>query len=239
MNLRNLRKLAGLTEMHVEMPSQPEMQTPGGPAQTMSAEMPLMDQKSMVLILSNDQLCQYLMALGLDVERSDAGSRALVPADTCDTYKSAFSEMGFCEEDYQFQDDFESGYSKGHEHEKLGGYGDPYFPDGEDGQPRDQSKMGPAAAKGGSNPMNFRENRELYDQLSESYKKFKVDESKKKERITARKHEGDDAYSWAVFIDGRPAYTGLGRSEVPHYKKLAAKHLADRDAKAAGSPPQS
>lgn len=43
----------------------------------------------------------------------------------------------------------------------------------------------------------------------------------KKPKITARKYEGDDAYSWAVFIDGRPFVTGLSRREVHYYKKLA------------------
>lgn len=44
-------------------------------------------------------------------------------------------------------------------------------------------------------------------------------------KITARKYMGDDAYSWAVFIDGRPAYTGLSRREVPHYRELARRHV--------------
>jgi hypothetical protein len=47
-------------------------------------------------------------------------------------------------------------------------------------------------------------------------------------RITARKYEGDDAYSWAVFIDGKPMVTGLSRREVPYYKKEAAEILAKR-----------
>lgn len=37
---------------------------------------------------------------------------------------------------------------------------------------------------------------------------------------------GDDKHSWAVFIDGIPFITGLSRSEVPYYKKEAAKHHA-------------
>lgn len=45
-------------------------------------------------------------------------------------------------------------------------------------------------------------------------------------RITARKYGGDDAYSWAVFIDGKPMVTGLSRREVPYYKKEAAEILA-------------
>ena len=49
-------------------------------------------------------------------------------------------------------------------------------------------------------------------------------------KITARKYMGDDAYSWAVFVDGRPAVTGLSKREVPYYKKqmeeLHAKKVA-------------
>lgn len=40
-------------------------------------------------------------------------------------------------------------------------------------------------------------------------------------RITARKYEGDDKASWAVFIDGRPFCTGLTKSEVPYVKQAA------------------
>lgn len=39
-----------------------------------------------------------------------------------------------------------------------------------------------------------------------------------KHKITARKYQGDDSYSWAVFVDGRPMMTGLTKSEVPYYK---------------------
>lgn len=44
-------------------------------------------------------------------------------------------------------------------------------------------------------------------------------------RITARKHMGDDAASWAVFVDGRPMVTGLTKPEVPYYKKQALDYL--------------
>ena len=44
-----------------------------------------------------------------------------------------------------------------------------------------------------------------------------------KPKITARKYMGDDEYSWAVFVNGRPAYTGLMRRQVPYYRKLAEK----------------
>jgi hypothetical protein len=41
-------------------------------------------------------------------------------------------------------------------------------------------------------------------------------------KVTAKKYEGDDKYSWAVFRSDRaePCYTGLGRNEVAHYKKM-------------------
>lgn len=48
-----------------------------------------------------------------------------------------------------------------------------------------------------------------------------------KTKITAKKWNGDDTYSWAVFVDGRPAFTGLSKAEVPHYKTLAAE-IAER-----------
>jgi len=33
---------------------------------------------------------------------------------------------------------------------------------------------------------------------------------------------GDDIYSWAVFKNGKPIVTGIGRSEVNYYKRLIA-----------------
>lgn len=53
-------------------------------------------------------------------------------------------------------------------------------------------------------------------------------DKKIKARITARKHEGDHAASWAVFIDGKPYVTGLYQREVGHYKKKAAAHLLEQ-----------
>jgi hypothetical protein len=38
--------------------------------------------------------------------------------------------------------------------------------------------------------------------------------------ITARKYGGDDAYSWAVFLHGMLAYSGLSRDSVNYYKGL-------------------
>jgi hypothetical protein len=42
-------------------------------------------------------------------------------------------------------------------------------------------------------------------------------------RITARKFEGDDQYSWTIFLDGRPVMTGLSKREVPYCKKEVEK----------------
>jgi len=52
-------------------------------------------------------------------------------------------------------------------------------------------------------------------------------EARQAKRISARKFQGNDQHSWAVFIDGRPWITGLGRSEVPYYKQQAFKKLVD------------
>lgn len=48
-------------------------------------------------------------------------------------------------------------------------------------------------------------------------------------RITARKYNGDDAASWAVFIDGVPFDTGLTKSEVPYTKRMAQAALDERE----------
>lgn len=40
-----------------------------------------------------------------------------------------------------------------------------------------------------------------------------------KKRITAKKYMGDDAASWAVFLDGRPVVTGLYQREVSYHRK--------------------
>ena len=37
-------------------------------------------------------------------------------------------------------------------------------------------------------------------------------------RITIRKYGGNDAYSWAVFVDGRPVLTGESR-RVAQYER--------------------
>lgn len=53
----------------------------------------------------------------------------------------------------------------------------------------------------------------------------------KKIKITARKYEGDDLYSWAVFrsdYPDRPCYSGLGRNEIPYYKGLV-QQIIDKE----------
>jgi len=50
-------------------------------------------------------------------------------------------------------------------------------------------------------------------------------------RITARKYLGDDAGSWAVFVDGLPFVAGLTRPEVAYYKRQAQESLDAREAK--------
>jgi hypothetical protein len=37
------------------------------------------------------------------------------------------------------------------------------------------------------------------------------------------RYEGDDAYSWAVLLDGRPIVTGLTKPEVLYYRRLVAQ----------------
>jgi hypothetical protein len=48
-------------------------------------------------------------------------------------------------------------------------------------------------------------------------------------RVTSSKYQGDDHFSHAVFIDGRPYVTGLGKREVSHYKKQAIDLLIKRE----------
>jgi hypothetical protein len=52
-------------------------------------------------------------------------------------------------------------------------------------------------------------------------------------KVTARKYEGDDMYSWAVFRSDRPTpcYIGLGKSEVSHYKKLVEKYIINEQSR--------
>jgi len=46
--------------------------------------------------------------------------------------------------------------------------------------------------------------------------------------VTVRKYMGDDAYSWAVFANGRPVVTGLSRREASYHKQQVARLYAER-----------
>lgn len=42
-------------------------------------------------------------------------------------------------------------------------------------------------------------------------------------RITAKKYNGDDIYSWAVFLDGRPVVTGMSQREAAYERDAPRK----------------
>lgn len=48
-------------------------------------------------------------------------------------------------------------------------------------------------------------------------------EKHRKESSRIAKHEGDDKYSWALFINGRPAYNGMSKSEAEWRRKEYVK----------------
>lgn len=48
-------------------------------------------------------------------------------------------------------------------------------------------------------------------------------------RITSKKHGGNDSHSFAVFVDGQPAVTGLTRREIAYHKRLVHKKLTGKD----------
>ena len=49
-------------------------------------------------------------------------------------------------------------------------------------------------------------------------------------KVTTRKWGGDDAYSWAVFVEGqtKPVVSGLGREEARSHKGTVEKLLRER-----------
>ena len=47
-------------------------------------------------------------------------------------------------------------------------------------------------------------------------------------KVTAKKYEGDDCYSYAVFIDGRVTqFTGLSRDQAAHYKDMVRRLIKE------------
>lgn len=49
----------------------------------------------------------------------------------------------------------------------------------------------------------------------------------RKPKITTGKYNGDDAYSWAVFRDGKVVFAGLSRGQLKYYKEQALKGYKD------------
>ena len=58
----------------------------------------------------------------------------------------------------------------------------------------------------------------MLDQLTPAEKKIA-------KRVTAKKHGGDDKYSWSVFVDGREKWDGMSQSEARWRKNAAIKIL--------------
>ena len=50
----------------------------------------------------------------------------------------------------------------------------------------------------------------------------------KRVRVTTRKYGGDDAYSWAVFKDGVPVYTGCAKREAAYYRDRIRKEIGEK-----------
>lgn len=46
-------------------------------------------------------------------------------------------------------------------------------------------------------------------------------------KITSRKYNGNDKYSWAIFRSDKtkPCFTGLSKNEVPYYRKLTQEQI--------------
>jgi hypothetical protein len=50
-------------------------------------------------------------------------------------------------------------------------------------------------------------------------------------KLTARKFNGDDQHSWAIFRDGqsRPVVTGLSKRQIPYYKRLIQQTVEKKE----------
>ena len=40
------------------------------------------------------------------------------------------------------------------------------------------------------------------------------DQKRRKKETRISKYEGDDVYSWALFVNGHPVYTGMSKNEA-------------------------
>jgi len=47
-------------------------------------------------------------------------------------------------------------------------------------------------------------------------------------RITAKKYNGNDSCSWAVFLDGKPKFTGLQKREIEYYKRIVKERITKK-----------
>lgn len=50
--------------------------------------------------------------------------------------------------------------------------------------------------------------------MSEPAPKLTKEQRERQKAVRIRKHGGDDLYSWALFKDGYPVYTGMDRREA-------------------------
>lgn len=50
----------------------------------------------------------------------------------------------------------------------------------------------------------------------------------RKPKITSSKYMGNDANSYAVFVDGRVFVSGISKREVAHYKQRAQQMIDER-----------
>jgi hypothetical protein len=55
--------------------------------------------------------------------------------------------------------------------------------------------------------------------------------TKPENRVKARKFGGDDAYSWAVFVDGRMFVSGESKQQAQWLKKKFIKELEEKEGK--------
>lgn len=49
------------------------------------------------------------------------------------------------------------------------------------------------------------------------------------DRVSSRKYEGNDQFSYAIFVDDKPFVTGLTLSEVRYFSYRACVELRDKE----------
>lgn len=53
----------------------------------------------------------------------------------------------------------------------------------------------------------------------------------KRVRVKVSKYMGDDSYSWAVFVDGRPKVTGCSMHMAKYYQKQFRAEISEKERK--------